>query len=69
MTHLAPTAAPVVALGALVVFQWRFPLAIAAARVGLFALFRGNAHGTEMPASASGIRYGAGFLLTITRRG
>jgi urease accessory protein len=52
----------VVALGAMVAFQWRFPLAVAAALVGLFAVFHGYAHGAEMPVSASGIRYGAGFI-------
>ena len=53
----------VVALGAMMALQWRFPLAIAAVLVGLFAVFHGYAHGAEMPASASGFRYGAGFCL------
>jgi urease accessory protein len=30
--------------------------------VSLFALFHGHAHGAEMPASASGLLYGAGFV-------
>jgi urease accessory protein len=53
----------VFAIGAMVALQWRFPLAIAAALAGLFAVFHGYAHGVEMPASVSGIRYGAGFVL------
>jgi urease accessory protein len=52
----------VFAIGAMVALQWRFPLAIAAALAGLFAVFHGYAHGVEMPVSASGIRYGAGFV-------
>ena len=31
--------------------------------VGLFAIFHGHAHGTEMPLDASGGAYGAGFVL------
>lgn len=53
----------VVVLGAMVALQWRSSLAIAATLVGLFAVFHGYAHGAEMPQSASGSRYGAGFIL------
>jgi urease accessory protein len=31
--------------------------------VGLFALFHGHAHGTEMPESMGGLAYAAGFML------
>jgi urease accessory protein len=31
--------------------------------VGLFALFHGVAHGAEMPATAGGFSYGAGFVV------
>ncbi|TXL71452.1 HupE/UreJ family protein [Vineibacter terrae] len=31
--------------------------------VGLFALFHGHAHGTEMPAAAAPLAYAAGFVL------
>ena len=31
--------------------------------IGVFALLHGHAHGTEMPASASSLTYGAGFML------
>ncbi|MDP2781343.1 HupE/UreJ family protein, partial [Devosia sp.] len=30
---------------------------------GLFAIFHGHAHGVEMPIQATGLAYGAGFLL------
>lgn len=41
----------------------RLPLAASAAVVGVFALCHGYAHGTEMPQSASGLAYAAGFIL------
>ena len=31
--------------------------------VGLFAVFHGHAHGTEMPLDAAGAAYAAGFML------
>jgi urease accessory protein len=31
--------------------------------VGLFAIFHGHAHGSEMPMDASGLEYGLGFML------
>jgi urease accessory protein len=31
--------------------------------VGLFALCHGHAHGLEMPTTAAGLSYGAGFVL------
>jgi urease accessory protein len=43
-------------------FSARLPVAAGMALVGLFALFHGYAHGTEMPATASGLSYGAGFV-------
>jgi urease accessory protein len=33
------------------------------ALVGLFALFHGHAHGSEMPVDAAGFEYGLGFIL------
>jgi urease accessory protein len=56
-------AASLVVLGALVAFGSRLPLAAAASIVGLFALFHGHAHGTELPETLSGLGYGAGFVL------
>jgi urease accessory protein len=41
----------------------RLPLAVSMAIVGVFALFHGLAHGAEMPAGATGLDYGAGFVL------
>lgn len=50
-------------LGVLVAVAVRLPLALSAIIVGLFALFHGHAHGTEIPANVSGVAYGAGFVL------
>lgn len=52
----------VVVLGAVVAFGVKAPLAVAMGLVGLFAVFHGHAHGAEMPADASGLAYGAGFM-------
>ncbi|MFD2649457.1 HupE/UreJ family protein [Devosia albogilva] len=38
------------------------PVAAAAALVGVFAVFHGHAHGTEMPADMAGLTYAAGFM-------
>lgn len=53
----------VIVLGAMVAFDVKASAAAAAAIAGLFALFHGHAHGAEMPATASGLIYGAGFVL------
>lgn len=53
----------VVVLGAVVALRLRAPVAVAMAVVGLFAIFHGHAHGSEMPESAAGIAYGLGFML------
>lgn len=53
----------VVVLGAVVAFGIKAPLAAAMAVAGLFAIFHGHAHGAEMPEDASGLAYGAGFML------
>jgi urease accessory protein len=52
-----------VALGAMVLFEARPPLSAAAAIVGVFAVFHGHAHGTELPAGASGLLYSIGFVV------
>jgi urease accessory protein len=54
--------ASVVILGLLVASAARLPLVASACLVGLFALFHGHAHGTEMPMTAAELSYGAGFL-------
>lgn len=56
-------AASVLVLGLAVAFRWSLPAAAAMALVGFFAVFHGHAHGSEMPLDASGLSYGAGFLL------
>ena len=53
----------VVALGAIVAFGMKAPVAAAMGIVGLFAIFHGHAHGTEVPVHAGGLAYAAGFML------
>lgn len=53
----------VVVLGAMVALGMKAPLALAIGLVGLFAIFHGHAHGTEMPQDASGLAYAAGFMI------
>ena len=50
-------------LGAAVCFEIRAPLVAAAALVGLFALFHGHAHGTELPPGESALLYSMGFVI------
>jgi urease accessory protein len=51
-------------LGVMVAAAIRIPLAASVALVGVFALFHGHAHGVEMPATASGVSYGLGFVVS-----
>jgi urease accessory protein len=53
----------VIVLGAIVAIGVKAPVAIAMAIVGLFAIFHGHAHGSEMPIDTSGLEYGIGFML------
>jgi urease accessory protein len=53
----------VIVLGAAVAFGLHLPTIAAMALVGLFAIFHGHAHGMEMPESASGLAYAAGFVI------
>jgi len=55
--------ASVVALGLFVALTVDLPVWVGGAIVGLFALFHGHAHGTEIPVSAGGLDYAAGFAL------
>lgn len=55
--------ASVLVLGALVAVALRCPAPVCAALAGLFALFHGHAHGTEMPLGAGALAYVAGFSL------
>jgi urease accessory protein len=53
----------VLTLGVLVAASIRLPLAASAIIIGLFAAFHGHAHGAEMPETASGLAYAAGFII------
>lgn len=52
-----------IVLGAMVVAALRPPLWVAAAVVGVFAVFHGHAHGTELPQAANPLTYSAGFVV------
>jgi urease accessory protein len=56
-------ATSVLVLGVLIAASVRLPLLMSVFIVGVFALFHGFAHGAEMPATASGLAYGTGFIL------
>jgi urease accessory protein len=56
-------AASAVILGAVVMFEFRPKLMLAAALVGFFAIFHGYAHGTELPAGQSAMLYSVGFVI------
>ena len=53
-----------IVLGAMVAFAARPPIWVAAVIVGLFAIFHGHAHGTELPNSANPLAYSLGFVLS-----
>src|SRR5262245_42189003 len=55
-------AGSVLVIGALIAFGTRLPVGVALGLVGLFALFHGHAHGTELPGFAHPVAYGAGFV-------
>jgi urease accessory protein len=55
--------ASVVALGLLVALAVDLPVSAGIAIIGIFALFHGHAHGTEVPENAAGFDYIAGFAL------
>jgi urease accessory protein len=56
-------AASAIMLGAVVTFELRPPVALAALVVGLFAIFHGHAHGTELPVGESMLLYSMGFVV------
>jgi urease accessory protein len=58
--------ASVVALGLLVALAIDLPVSAGVAIIGLFALFHGHAHGTEVPENAGGVDYMAGFAIATT---
>jgi len=55
-------AASVLVLGLLIACAARLPLMASVALVGVFGIFHGVAHGAEMPATAGGLAFGAGFI-------
>jgi len=50
-------------LGFMVAREARPPLWVAVALVGLFAIFHGHAHGTELPSGESALLYSMGFVV------
>ena len=50
-------------LGSMVLLAARPPLWVAAIIVGLFAIFHGHAHGTELPHAVSPLAFSIGFVL------
>lgn len=50
-------------LGLMVALAAKPPLWLAAVLVGLFALFHGHAHGTELPEAADPLAYALGFVV------
>ncbi len=57
-------AASLFVLGLLIATTTKLSAPASMVIVGAFALFHGMAHGTEMPATASGLNYGLGFIVT-----
>jgi urease accessory protein len=56
-------AASALVIGLMVALALRVPVWLAAVIVGLFAMFHGHAHGTEMPTAASPLAYAIGFVI------
>ena len=56
-------AASAILLGLAVTTELKARLEFAAILVGVFAIFHGHAHGTELPAGESGLLYSMGFVI------
>jgi urease accessory protein len=56
-------AASAVVLGVMVAAAARPPLWVAGIIVGVFAIFHGHAHGTELPVAVSAVAYAIGFVV------
>jgi urease accessory protein len=52
-----------VVLGVMVAAAARPPLWVAAVLVGIFAVFHGHAHGTELPEAANVLTFAIGFVI------
>ena len=59
----AGIAVSAIVLGAMVAAALQPPLWVALLMVGVFAVFHGHAHGTELPEAASPLTYSAGFVV------
>ncbi|GAA5125068.1 HupE/UreJ family protein [Luteolibacter yonseiensis] len=53
-----------VVLGAMVALAARPPLWVSAVLVGIFAIFHGYAHGTELPEAADAMTFAVGFVIS-----
>jgi len=56
--------ASVIALGLSVAAAWRAPIPVAVLIIGIFAIFHGHAHGTELPQAAAPEAYAMGFVIS-----
>lgn len=56
--------ASVLALGLLIAFAVRMPVIAASLLTGVFAVFHGHAHGSELVAGGSAFAYGVGFTVS-----
>ena len=56
-------AASALVLGVLVALAVRPPIWVAWVVVGVFAIFHGHAHGTELPEAANAVSYSIGFVI------
>lgn len=56
-------AASAVVLGLMVALAAKPPIWVAALIVGVFAIFHGHAHGTELPEAANPLAYSLGFVI------
>ena len=56
-------AASAILLGAAVTLEVRTSLVVTALLVGVFAIFHGHAHGTELPPGQSALLYSMGFVI------
>jgi len=53
----------ILVLGFLIAGAFKLPVGLAGLLVGVFALFHGSAHGSEMPLAVSALGYSLGFAL------
>jgi urease accessory protein len=53
----------ILVLGVLIAGAFKFPVAVSASIVGLFALFHGVAHGSEIPMTSSAVTFSIGFAV------